>query len=210
MQGEAAGFDNPAGGSGRGHPFGRIDQKERIQRHRHGADEGRPERSPEAIQRGVEIADLGDIAQSDPNQDHVLEMMKREGSLLGGETSGHIICLDRVTSGDGIVTALQVLVAAYHSGRSLNELKNGMSKYPQVLVNVRSRKDTDVLTLPAVCDAVRAAQAQLGDSGRVLLRPSGTEPLVRVMVEGRNRNQVESLAAELATSVETALADAVA
>jgi len=141
---------------------------------------------------------------------HVLEMMKREGSLLGGETSGHIICLDRVTSGDGIVTALQVLLAAHQSARPLSELKSGMSKYPQLLVNVRSSKGTDVLSVAAVRDAVRVAESQLGDTGRVLLRPSGTEPLVRVMVEGRDRQQVETLAAELAASVEMALDQAVA
>jgi phosphoglucosamine mutase len=141
---------------------------------------------------------------------YVLEMMKREGSLLGGETSGHIICLDRVTSGDGIVTALQVLLAVHQTSRSLNELKGGMRKYPQILLNVRSTKGADVLSVAAVRDAVRAAESQLGDSGRVLLRPSGTEPLVRVMVEGRDRQQVESLAVELAASVETALDQAVA
>jgi len=141
---------------------------------------------------------------------YVLEMMKREGSILGGETSGHVICLDRVTSGDGIVTALQVLLAAHQSGRTLNELKRGMSKYPQVLVNVRTTTNADVLSVPAVCDAVRDAQAQLGDAGRVLLRPSGTEPLVRVMVEGRDRGQVETLAEDLARSVQTALDAAVA
>jgi phosphoglucosamine mutase len=141
---------------------------------------------------------------------YVLEMMKREGSLLGGETSGHIICLDRVTSGDGIVTALQVLLAAHQSGRTLNDLKSGMSKYPQVLVNVRSNKGAEVLAVAAVRDAVQAAETRLGDAGRVLLRPSGTEPLVRVMVEGRDRQQVETLAAELAASVETALDQAVA
>ena len=140
----------------------------------------------------------------------VLEMMKREGSLLGGETSGHIICLDRVTSGDGIVSALQVLLAVHQTGRSLNELKGGMSKYPQILLNVCSTKGADVLSAAAVRDAVRAAESQLGDSGRVLLRASGTEPLVRVMVEGRDRQQVESLAAELVASVETALDQAVA
>ena len=141
---------------------------------------------------------------------HVLEMMKRKGSLLGGETSGHIICLDRVTSGDGIVSALQVLLAANQTGRSLNELKGGMSKYPQILLNVRSTTGADVLSVKAVRDAVEAAQSQLGEGGRVLLRPSGTEPLVRVMVEGRDRQQVESLAAELAASVEAALGQAVA
>ena len=136
---------------------------------------------------------------------YVLEMMKREGSLLGGETSGHIICLDRVTSGDGIVTALQVLLAAYQSGQTLNELKSGMRKYPQILVNVRAAKGADVLSVAAVRAAVQSAESQLGADGRVLLRPSGTEPLVRVMVEGRDLRQVESLAAELAASVETAL-----
>jgi phosphoglucosamine mutase len=141
---------------------------------------------------------------------YVLEMMKREGSLLGGETCGHIICLDRVTTGDGIVSALQVLLAIHRAGRTLNELKSGMSKYPQVLLNVRATKAAEVLSVAAVREAVEAAQAQLGDSGRVLLRPSGTEPLVRVMVEGRDRVEVESLAAELAASVESALAQAVA
>jgi len=136
---------------------------------------------------------------------YVLEMMKREGSLLGGETSGHIICLDRVTSGDGIVTALQVLLAAHESGQSLNELKGGMSKYPQILLNIRSTQGADVLSVAEVRDAVQSAESQLGAHGRVLLRPSGTEPLVRVMVEGRDRKQVETLAAELAASVETAL-----
>jgi phosphoglucosamine mutase len=85
-----------------------------------------------------------------------------------------------------------------------------MSKYPQILLNVRSTKGADVLSVAAVCDAVRVAESQLGDGGRVLLRPSGTEPLVRVMVEGRDRQQVEALAASLAASVETALAQAVA
>ncbi len=141
---------------------------------------------------------------------YVLEMMKREGSLLGGETSGHIICLDRVTSGDGIVTALQVLLAVHRAGRSLNELKGGMTKYPQILLNVRSTKGADVLSVATVRDTVRAAESQLGDSGRVLLRPSGTEPLVRVMVEGRDRQQVEALAAKLCASVEKALDQAVA
>jgi phosphoglucosamine mutase len=108
------------------------------------------------------------------------------------------------------VTALPVLLAAHQSGRTLSELKGGMSKYPQVLVNVRATKGADVLSVAAVRDAVQAAESQLGDGGRVLLRPSGTEPLVRVMVEGRDRQQVEKLASELAASVETALDQAVA
>jgi phosphoglucosamine mutase len=145
------------------------------------------------------------VKRADVGDRYVLEMMKREGSSLGGETSGHIICLDRVTSGDGIVTALQVLLAVHQSGRTLSELKHGMRKYPQVLVNVRCTKDADVLSVAPVREAVQAAKTHLGDQGRVLLRPSGTEPLVRVMVEGSDRQQVESLAADLAASVEAAL-----
>ncbi len=151
-----------------------------------------------------------DVQRAKVGDRYVLEMMKREGSLLGGETSGHIICLDRVTSGDGIVTALQVVLAAHQSGRTLHALKGGMSKYPQILLNVRSTKGADVLAVQAVRDAVADAESQLGETGRVLLRPSGTEPLVRVMVEGRDRTQVETLAAELAASVENALDQAVA
>jgi len=151
---------------------------------------------------GLKRASVGDR--------YVLEMMKNEGSLLGGETSGHIICLDRVTSGDGIVTALQVLLAVCQSARTLDELRSAVSKYPQILVNVRAPRGADVLSVEAVREAVRAAESRLGASGRVLLRPSGTEPLVRVMVEGPDRQQVEALAADLATSVESALAQAVA
>jgi phosphoglucosamine mutase len=141
---------------------------------------------------------------------YVLEMMKQRGCILGGETSGHIICLDRVTTGDGIVTALQILLAAHRAKRSLRELKAGMTKYPQTLVNVRSSMTVDVLSVSGVRDAVQAVESRLGDSGRVLLRPSGTEPVVRVMVEGRDAEQVQALAAELAASVESALAGRVA
>jgi len=185
-----------------------------IARARHGSGELEGDVIGTAMSNmGLEEA-LGDLGvglqRAKVGDRYVLEMMKREGSLLGGETSGHIICLDRVTSGDGIVTALQVLLACHLSGQTLHELKGGMSKYPQILLNVRSTKGADVLSVAAVRDAVQAAESQLGRHGRVLLRPSGTEPLVRVMVEGRDRRQVESLAAELAASVETALDQAVA
>ncbi len=136
---------------------------------------------------------------------HVLEMMAEHGSTLGGETSGHIICRDRVTSGDGIVTALQVLCALCDSKIGLHELKAGMTKYPQVLVNVRLPDPMDVLSVPQVQAAVSAAEIKLTDGGRVLLRPSGTEPLVRVMVEGRDRKMVQYLANELAAEVSAAI-----
>ncbi len=136
---------------------------------------------------------------------YVLEMMGQHGSTLGGETSGHIICRDRVTSGDGIVTALQVLCAVRNTGLCLHELKAGMSKYPQILVNVRLPSPMNVLDVPEVRDAVSAAQEVLKGQGRVLLRPSGTEPVVRVMVEGREQGMVENLAQELAAQVSAAI-----
>jgi phosphoglucosamine mutase len=132
---------------------------------------------------------------------YVLELLLKEGWILGGETSGHIICLDRTTTGDGIISALQVLVAMMASGRSLHELKAGMSKYPQCMVNVPLERKIDLKSIPEIQDAVRDVENELGDRGRVLLRPSGTEPVVRVMVEGVDANQVERLAQQLASRV---------
>ncbi len=137
---------------------------------------------------------------------YVLETMRARDAILGGETSGHIIIGDRVTTGDGIVSALQVLLACKRAGKGLAELKLGMRKYPQVLLNVRidERRD-DLLELPSVCDAVASAETTLADGGRVLLRPSGTEPVVRVMVEGRDEAVVGEVATQLADSVREAL-----
>jgi len=149
-------------------------------------------------ERGLELvrARVGDR--------YVLETMKERGSTLGGETSGHIICLDRVTTGDGIVSALQVLHALREADTTLHEIKQGMHKYPQVLLNVRMPRELDVLAIPAVEASVRAAEAELGGRGRVLLRASGTEPVVRVMVEGRDHSLVRALARRIAGEVEQA------
>jgi len=136
---------------------------------------------------------------------YVLEKMTEGGATLGGESSGHIICLERQSTGDGITAALQVLMAMKTSGLSLAELKSGMTKHPQVLVNVRMPHRCDVLSMQSVRDAVVAVEQQLGGDGRVLLRPSGTEPLLRVMVEGRDLGQVELLAGRLAGAVEQAI-----
>ena len=136
---------------------------------------------------------------------YVLELMQQQGAMLGGETSGHIICLDRQSTGDGITAALQVLEAMSNTGRSLSELKQGMTKHPQVLVNVRMQERCDVLAVPLVKAAIADAEATLNGDGRVLLRPSGTEPVLRVMVEGHDRAQVESLAGQLAGVVEEAV-----
>ncbi len=128
---------------------------------------------------------------------YVLERLLADHLILGGENSGHIICLDRTTTGDGIISALQVLAAMLHSEKNLHDLKAGMTKYPQVLINVSVNGAVD-LKLAPIQEAVRAVESQLGDHGRVLLRPSGTEPVVRVMVEGPDAAQVERHARELA------------
>lgn len=127
---------------------------------------------------------------------YVLERLLADHLVLGGENSGHIICLDRTTTGDGIISALQVLAAMLHSEKNLHDLKAGMTKYPQVLINVSVSGVVD-LNRPPIQEAVRAVESQLGDHGRVLLRPSGTEPVVRVMVEGPDAGQVERHAREL-------------
>lgn len=132
---------------------------------------------------------------------YVMELLQQGGWTLGGEGSGHIICLDRTTTGDGIISALQVLYAMFRSGRSLNELKLGMTKYPQCLVNVRIKEKVDIKSSPVITDAVKKVENQLNDRGRVLLRPSGTEPLIRVMVEGIDKKEVEQLANSLANVV---------
>jgi phosphoglucosamine mutase len=136
---------------------------------------------------------------------YIMERLKASDGILGGEPSGHIICRDRTTTGDGIVSALQVLAALDRLGTRLDDLGSEVELYPQVLINVRLDASRDVLSLPEVQDAVASAERELAGRGRVLLRPSGTEPLVRVMVEGRDRPQVEQLAARLAEVVRAQL-----
>ena len=133
---------------------------------------------------------------------YVIEMMHSEGWDLGGESSGHIICRDRVTTGDGTVSALQVVAAMVDSGHSLHQLKQGMTKYPQTMINVRVAQRLDPAESKVISSAVSAAEKQLLGRGRVLLRASGTEPLIRVMVEGSDAREVQSVAEELAAVVE--------
>lgn len=147
---------------------------------------------------GFERAKVGDR--------YVMEMLQQCGWSLGGEGSGHLICLDYTTTGDGIISALQVLRAMVEQGSSLQQLKSGMTKYPQVLINVRLPRQVDVMGLASVQDAVVEAESVLGDSGRVLLRPSGTEPVIRVMVEGEDAAQVRQVAEKLAEMVRSAVA----
>lgn len=134
---------------------------------------------------------------------YVMAMLEQEGGMLGGENSGHIVCLDRTTTGDGIISALQVLEALAAAGRDLADMKSGMNKYPQTLVNVRTptRVDLDAKTIRA---AVQSVEQQLGSRGRVLLRASGTEPVVRVMVEGEQAAETQQLAGTIADAVRVA------
>jgi phosphoglucosamine mutase len=150
---------------------------------------------------GLEIAlrDLGIPFQRTKVGDrYVVEALKENGWILGGEASGHILCSDLNTTGDGLVSALQVILALRESGIPLSELKAGMQKFPQTMINVRLSEKVTIADNKAINLAVAAAEKELGDRGRVLLRPSGTEPLIRVMVEGEDqdlvRRQVEAIA----------------
>lgn len=131
----------------------------------------------------------------------VMELLKKTGGVLGGENSGHVICLDRSSTGDGIIAALQVLAALFESGRTLHELKSEMSKYPQVLINVKIEERINLDEHVVIQAAKKEIEQELGNQGRVLLRASGTEPLIRVMVEGMDGNQVTRLANQLADVV---------
>lgn len=137
---------------------------------------------------------------------YVLEQLNAHDWTLGGESSGHIICLDKTSTGDGMVSALQVLTAIADSGKSLHELKQGMSKMPQTMVNVRLLERVNPVQNPEVQQAIAETEDKLGNRGRVLLRMSGTEPLVRVMVEGDDAQLVGELANQLAGQVEKAIA----
>lgn len=137
---------------------------------------------------------------------YVIESMKQNGWLLGGESSGHIVCGNATTTGDGIISALQVLKALQADGKNLHQLKQAMLKLPQVMINVPMAKRLDVSHNELVQTAVAQTEAELNGKGRVLLRPSGTEPVVRVMVEGEDHELVETLARDLAAKVEQALA----
>ena len=132
---------------------------------------------------------------------YVMEMLTENAAILGGEGSGHIICLDRTTTGDGIIAALQVLAEMHNSSKTLHELKAGMQKFPQVLVNVRTEKRINPDHSETIQKAVKSVEEKLGGEGRVLLRASGTEPLIRVMVEGRDHDTVTEFANELAEVV---------
>jgi phosphoglucosamine mutase len=133
---------------------------------------------------------------------YVLEMLRACGGQLGGETSGHVLCLDKTTTGDGLVTALQVLHVVKESARSLADLTRGMQRFPQVLINVRTTRRVELDAAVPVRQAVAQVENVLGERGRVVLRSSGTEPVVRVMVEGEEAAVVRRLAEQIARAVE--------
>ena len=138
---------------------------------------------------------------------YVMEMLHKNNLKLGGETSGHIINLEMTTTGDGIISALQVLDAMVDSGKTLSDLKSGMEKYPQTMINVKIDKNVDLSKMTNLQDAIRTAESELGDKGRILLRPSGTEPLLRVMVEGEIETQVNAIAESLANEVRSGIGE---
>jgi phosphoglucosamine mutase len=146
-------------------------------------------------QRGVQFvrAKVGDR--------YVLEVLHDKGWLLGGEGSGHLLALDKHTTGDGLVSALQVLQACVGSGKTMAQLLEGITLFPQTLINVRLKPGFDWQGHQPLWDATRAAEAELADSGRVLIRASGTEPLVRVMVEARDADQARQCAERIAATL---------
>jgi phosphoglucosamine mutase len=152
------------------------------------------------------IARLGlPFARAKVGDRYVLELLHAKGWRIGGENSGHIICLDCHSTGDGIVSALQVLAALRERDQTLAQACADLVFYPQRLINVRLKAGFDWQSDAGITAAHTRAEAELGDSGRVLLRPSGTEPLLRVMVEGRDAAQVDRLAREVAAVVEAAI-----
>jgi phosphoglucosamine mutase len=158
---------------------------------------------------GLELAfkDLGiDFRRAPVGDRYVLSLLRETGGTLGGETSGHLLCLDKTTTGDGLISALQVLSIMKQTGRGLAELTAGMTRCPQVMVNVKVEHRFDPATSVAVQDAVRAIEAELKDSGRVVLRASGTEPVIRVMLEGRDEATIRTHAERLAQVVRAAAA----
>jgi phosphoglucosamine mutase len=132
---------------------------------------------------------------------YVLELLRETGGVLGGETSGHLLCLDRATTGDAMISALQVLAVMKQTGKTLAELAAPMVKYPQLLQNVKVKQKIDTDKSQSIQEAVQRAEAKLAGEGRVVLRASGTEPVIRVMVEGRDETLVKQLVSELSAVV---------
>ena len=148
------------------------------------------------------LAEIGiEFRRANVGDRYVLAMLNETGGHLGGETSGHLLCLDKTTTGDGLISALQVLRVVVETGRPLAELTRGMPRFPQTLINVRMQERVDVERSADMQAAIRDIESKLADRGRVLVRASGTEPVVRVMVEGEDETEVLALATELAEKI---------
>lgn len=155
------------------------------------------------LERGLDLLDIP-FARATVGDRHVMQKLLQKGWKLGGESSGHIICLDITSTGDGIVSALQALAAVVNCNKPLSDLKNNMSKLPQSMVNVKvTNGDFDAVSNDNVRSAVSDVESRLGKNGRVLLRHSGTESVLRVMVEGEDPEIVKSLSKELSELVAT-------
>ncbi|HEV8076810.1 MAG TPA: phosphoglucosamine mutase, partial [Marinobacter sp.] len=158
---------------------------------------------------GVELAlkELGiEFERAKVGDRYVMERLLAKGWLLGGEGSGHMVIRDCTSTGDGIVSALQVMLAIWKSGKTFAAIRQGMSKLPQTMINVRVTKRFNPLERDDIMAAVSRAEAELGSDGRVLLRASGTEPLIRVMTEGQDAEVIERIARQLAQVVESSIA----
>ncbi|MGH7263175.1 MAG: phosphoglucosamine mutase, partial [Candidatus Rokuibacteriota bacterium] len=136
---------------------------------------------------------------------YVLEEMRKVGANVGGEQSGHLILLDRATTGDGLISALQLIGVMQETGKSLGELSRCLTKFPQVLLNVRVREKPPLERIPGLDAGIRQVEAKLDGRGRVLLRYSGTEPLARVMIEGQDQARIQAMAESLAGIIERAI-----
>ncbi len=150
---------------------------------------------------GLEVAMRnagGNLIRTVVGDRYVVEQMAQGNYNLGGEQSGHLIFLDYNTTGDGILSALQVAAVMLRENLPLSELKRIMQRYPQTMINVRVKERKPIETIPEVTSTLRRHEERLGDQGRILVRPSGTEPVIRVMVEGVDQNDIETIAEELA------------
>ncbi|HKI51149.1 MAG TPA: phosphoglucosamine mutase [Geothermobacteraceae bacterium] len=154
---------------------------------------------------GLEVAMRkagGQVVRTAVGDRYVVEEMRRHGYGVGGEQSGHMIFLEHNTTGDGMISALQVLAILQRSGKTLSELAQVMTALPQVLINVRIKKRQDLADVPEVSRVIRGIEKMLGNDGRVLIRYSGTEPLLRVMLEGQDQFQIEALANDIVEAIE--------
>jgi len=153
---------------------------------------------------GLEVAlnrENIDFLRADVGDRNVFEMLKKSGGMIGGEASGHVICLNKTTTGDGIVTALQVLAVMEKTGKNLSELYAGMQKYPQKIINVKVKQNFSPLGSSSLKKLIDQIKNKLGNDGRVVLRNSGTEPIFRIMVEGKDEETVNNLAKQLESEV---------